>query len=271
MISAYAYRPEWYTDMINDPEGYRTEPFCILGNLYFAGNKDSATHIVDTGEGLILFDTGYPNMQKLLLDSVCALGFSVKDIKMIFHTHAHFDHFGATQKLKKESGATCLISRADAPYITERSELCLCHYMPGIKTDFFEPDRTLEDGEVITLGDTKITCLLTPGHTPGTMSYEITVKDGMDEYTALLCGGVGFNTLNRTFIEEYGLNLRPDFENSLKKWETLKPDIFLGNHTQQSRTLERRAEGRSFVDREAWPEYITEIEQKYDRMLKEEG
>ena len=35
------------------------EPVNIFGNLYFVGTKPASVHIVDTGEGLIMFDTGY--------------------------------------------------------------------------------------------------------------------------------------------------------------------------------------------------------------------
>ena len=33
-------------------------PFRIFGNLYFVGTEPASTHIVDTGEGLIMFDRG---------------------------------------------------------------------------------------------------------------------------------------------------------------------------------------------------------------------
>lgn len=62
MRSKYAYRDEWYRDIIDTPSSYYIEPFQIAGNLFFVGTKDSASHVIDTGEGLILIDTGYPNM-----------------------------------------------------------------------------------------------------------------------------------------------------------------------------------------------------------------
>ena len=33
-------------------------PVNMFGNLYFVGTKPASTHVVDTGEGLIVFDTG---------------------------------------------------------------------------------------------------------------------------------------------------------------------------------------------------------------------
>ncbi len=247
----------------------------MCGNLYFVGTKDSATHLLDTGEGLLLFDTGYPNMQDFLPESITKLGFDPKEIRYIFHTHGHFDHFGATRRLKEISGASTCISGIDACLLRAKPEMALCHYMPDISMEIPEevlhPDRELEDGEILTIGKTRVHCILTPGHTPGAMSYEISVQENDQEYTALLCAGVGFNTLNIDFIKETGLNWREDFERSLTIWKGMKPDIFLGNHTPQSKTLERKAEGKSFVDREAWPSYIAEIDHNFHEMIRVEG
>lgn len=121
MKSKYAYRREWYTHMLGSPSDYYFESFKIIGNLYFVGSKDSASHLIDTGDGLIMIDTGYPNM-------------------------------------------------------------------------------------------------------------------------------AGFNTLNKIFIEEAGLNWRKDFEKSLDIWEWMQTDIYLGNYTPQSNVIKKRStdEKKSF-------------------------
>ncbi|MCR5033064.1 MAG: MBL fold metallo-hydrolase [Lachnospiraceae bacterium] len=271
MKSVYSYRPEWYTHILSDPVSYQTSPFRICGNLFFVGNKDSATHLVDTGEGLILFDTGYPNMKEYLPQSIQQAGFDPKDIRMIFHTHGHFDHFGATALLKEMSGAVTYLSAVDARMLRQQPEMALCHYFPGYPIEILIPDEELEDNDVITLGKTTVRCILTPGHTPGAMSYEISVEEEGKRYIALLCGGAGFNTLNREFMEETGTNWRPLFEQSLEIWGTMKPDIFLGNHTPQSKTLERHEAGKIFIDRKAFPAYVADLKARYEKMIEEEG
>ena len=45
--------------MANHWDGY-IEPFQIFGNLYFVGTRGVSSHIIDTGDGLILLDTSYP-------------------------------------------------------------------------------------------------------------------------------------------------------------------------------------------------------------------
>ena len=67
-------------------------PFRIFGNLYFVGTKPSSTHIIDTGDGLILIDPGYCENFYLVINNIWELGFNPKDIKYILLSHCHFDH-----------------------------------------------------------------------------------------------------------------------------------------------------------------------------------
>ena len=50
-------------------EGY-LEPFKIFGNLYFVGTTFVSSHIIDTGDGLILIDSQYPQSLYLLLENI---------------------------------------------------------------------------------------------------------------------------------------------------------------------------------------------------------
>ena len=74
----------------------RIEPFRIIGNVYFVGTFQASSHLIDTGDGLILIDTGYSNTLYLVLRSIYKLGFKPEDIKYIVHTHWHWDHTEAT-------------------------------------------------------------------------------------------------------------------------------------------------------------------------------
>ncbi len=77
------------------PSRYYLPPFQIFGNLYYIGDKKVCSHLVDTGRGLIVFDSGYPHTAHLLLRSIWELGFDPKDIRYIIHSHGHCDHCGA--------------------------------------------------------------------------------------------------------------------------------------------------------------------------------
>lgn len=77
-------------------EGYMP-PFRIWGNIYFVGTSPASTHIIDTGEGLIMIDSGYQHSLYLVLENMRKLGLDPMDIKYIVHTHGHIDHCGATR------------------------------------------------------------------------------------------------------------------------------------------------------------------------------
>jgi len=88
-------------------------------------------------------------------------------VRYIINTHGHIDHVGANARVKEATGAQILIHAADAPYLLdERRNLLL--YLPEARGSLAPADRTLEEGEVISLGTTvRLTVLHTPGHTPG--------------------------------------------------------------------------------------------------------
>ena len=67
-------------DIMRTPWMWRVEPFCIADNMYFVGDRDVCSHLFDTGEGLLLLDTGYPFASYLLFESIREMGFDPKDV-----------------------------------------------------------------------------------------------------------------------------------------------------------------------------------------------
>ncbi len=80
-------------------EDIKLVPFKMHANVYFIGNEKVSVHLIDTEAGLVLIDTGYPDMLEVVLSGINALGFDVKNVRHIFHSHGHIDHYGTTAKL----------------------------------------------------------------------------------------------------------------------------------------------------------------------------
>jgi metallo-beta-lactamase class B len=57
-------------------------------------------------------------------------------------------------------------------------------------------DIVATDGQKVTLGDTTVTLVATPGHTPGTFSAFFEVKDNGKPLTVAYSGGTAFNFVN---------------------------------------------------------------------------
>ena len=52
------------------PWTYYKRPFRIYGNLYFVGFQPASTHIIDTGEGLVIIDPGYQEFLYMVLENI---------------------------------------------------------------------------------------------------------------------------------------------------------------------------------------------------------
>ncbi len=241
--------------------GY-VKPLRIWGNLYFVGTRPASTHIIDTGEGLIMLDSGYQQSLYLVLHNMHLLGLNPLDLKYIVHTHGHIDHFGATRAIVELTGAKTFLGRADRGYANGKLDLSYAKELNMNFSETFEPDILLDDGDVIELGNTKITAVATPGHTPGAMSYFFNVYKKNKVMRAGLHGGMGINTLSREFLDKYCLpySLRDDFVKSMKKLNEEKVDIFLGNHMQHNKTEEKaervvKGETDAFINPDEWRLY----------------
>ncbi|WP_231322829.1 MBL fold metallo-hydrolase, partial [Escherichia coli] len=63
-------------------EGY-VRPGKVFGNIYFVGTRPASSHLIDTGDGLILLDAGFPEAIDGLLENIRSLGFDPMDIRII--------------------------------------------------------------------------------------------------------------------------------------------------------------------------------------------
>lgn len=241
-------------------------PFRLAGNIYFVGTKPASSHVIDTGDGLILIDTGYEHTAPVILESMQMLGLDIADVKYILHSHGHGDHTGGTKELLKHCNAQTFLHEADLRYVKGR--------------DFeFVPDHYFHDGDVITLGNTSITVLHTPGHTEGTVSFFWNVEIEGEVLRAGMFGGAGTNQLKKQFLTERGLPLlwRGLFFDSIERLRAEKVDIFIGNHSWNNKTREKSemlaagCEKNPFIDSSAFGRFLNRVERNMLDIIKEES
>jgi glyoxylase-like metal-dependent hydrolase (beta-lactamase superfamily II) len=87
-------------------------------------------------------------------------------LEKIWITHGHLDHAGGTAALKQATGAVIEgPQKEDAFWIDQIESSGRKYGMPDAKG--FKPDRWLEDGDRVSLGETEFEVYHCPGHTPG--------------------------------------------------------------------------------------------------------
>lgn len=250
------------------------EPFRIYGNLYFVGNTWCSSHLIDTGEGLILLDVPCLNELAYLINSIYTLGFRLADLKYIVVSHAHCDHYGSVRALVHLTGAKTFIGEIDGRDMLDHPDRFAKHNVMGHRVDeCFEPDVLLQDGDVIRLGNTEIRCVLTPGHTIGCMSHFWTAYDGQESKRVGIYGGAGFLALQEGFIKKMGLpsDIRQTFADSIEKVFDEEVDIMLGNHPFHNDTFEKHEQqtetNNPFVNSEEWKRYLGGLRDEYQTFL----
>lgn len=242
---------------ITDPWEGKMQPFKIIGNVYFVGTFQASCHLIDTGEGLILIDPGYSNTLYLVVRSIYELGFNPKDIKYIINTHWHWDHTEATAAMADLSGAKTLIGRDDAEKARQ----------------YFIPDLLITDGDTLTLGNTTVSFVSTPGHTKGTISLFFEIEENGKSYRVGMFGGAGANTMVQGHFDYEGC--REDYRNSLHRLQKEKVDVFIGNHVWNNDTAAKgewllKTGENKFIDQTLWKDFLAFCEKRLDEVISKD-
>lgn len=177
------------------------EPVKLFDNLYFVGTKSVGAFVIDTGDGLIMIDSGWGEKDcSRFMDDMRQLGLDPRTVKMILISHEHLDHYGGVPYMKKNISpeAKVAMSAVGWYYLQERVK----DAKPGSPYSGAPEsiDMFLKDGQKITLGNTTIRIVYTPGHAPGCVSFIIPVTDNGEPHMVGAMGGGG---------------VRPDWEKAL--------------------------------------------------------
>jgi len=201
------------------------EPAKVFDNLYFLGQSEYSAWAVTTSDGIIVVDALFDYAaEDEIVNGLTTLGLDPSKIKYVLISHGHIDHAGGA-KLLQDRGARVIMSAADWDLIGRNTQS-----WPKPKRDM-----VATDGQRLTLGDTTLTLYLTPGHTPGTISTLIPVKDQGRPHVAAEWGGTGFNfTLTpdkpREFwFREYSRSADHFREAVIKSGA----DVLIANHSNQ--------------------------------------
>lgn len=252
------------------------KPFRIYGNTWYVGPYGLSSILVDTGQGLALFDGDLPESATQIKAHIRALGFRVRDVKWILNSHAHSDHAGGIAALRAASGAQVFASAAGA------HELGLGGADPGDPQYGSAPRyrplkrvRVVRDGEVLQLGRVAVTAHYTPGHTPGSTSWT------WDSCSGQRCLHMAYaDSLSAIAAPGYRFSDHPAYVAAFRKGlatvAALPCDILLTPHPDASGFWEKVARRKSptdvtpLVDSQACRSYAAAAAKNLDAQLAKE-
>jgi len=235
------------------------KPFNIYGNAYYVGTAGLSAVLVTSPQGHVLLDGALPQSAPLIQKNIEALGFKMRDVKLILNSHAHFDHAGGIAALQKASGATVAHSPHGAQVLHDGT--------PGTDDPQYDPKerftipkvaqvKEVADGETLAVGPLRFTVHHTPGHTPGGTTWSWQSCEGnkcldmvyADSLTAVstdgfyYTGGPGYPDRSASFRQ------------TIDKVAKLKCDILIAAHPSFSDTFgkaaRKTAQANPFIDPE---------------------
>ena len=283
-----------YRQFYEHPQEAYLEPFRIYGNLYYVGDKKACMHLIDTGEGLVLIDMGFPHTYPLLLDSIFRLGFDPKNVKTVILTHGHFDHVGALSQFQETYGCKIGISRIDYEYMKTREDYVLKALTEPVTPLFSVPehfDYLFEDGDTFILGNLKLDLQIVPGHTPGVLCFFFDAIGPEGPKRCGLIGGVGLSSIHPWYIEHFDFpkDLPMQMLTKVRALKSEHVDIHLGNHPPNNFTLEKRekmleeerilqnsgktlpASKNPFIDPSVWPAFLDDLSVRIEKVIRKEA
>jgi glyoxylase-like metal-dependent hydrolase (beta-lactamase superfamily II) len=169
--------------LINQPAPVPGQAF---DNLYYVGSAWVSAWVLKTSEGLILIDAlnNTKEAADLIEGGMRRLGLDPAQIRYVLVTHGHGDHYGGAQMIADRYRARVVASEIDWKMMETGLEFDSKLWDRPPKRDM-----AVHDGDTLTLGDTTVRFLITPGHTLGTISPVFDVRHGGKVHKAMIWGG----------------------------------------------------------------------------------
>ena len=207
------------SSMPNRPTDPAIVPTRLFNNLSVVGSVGTAVYILQTSQGLILIDAGYPEqIESVLIPGLKALHLDPAQVRDVIVTHGHSDHFGAARYFQDTYGAKVFLSKADWDLLDAPPAQGKGAPAPQPKRD-----QVVADLQPIVLGDTSILPVLIPGHTPGAVALIFAVFDGPanDQGKKYMAGLFGGTVLSAGFVSTEGLR---DYIKSVQRYARIAAD-----------------------------------------------
>jgi metallo-beta-lactamase class B len=213
---------ELFRRNIGSPEQFNKQfpPHKVIGNIYYVGSESLASFLFVTPHGNILLNSCFEATVPVIRSSVEQLGFKFSDIKILLGSHAHADHMEGDALVKELTGAQVMAMEQDVPALMKIQPRKQPHPL----------DRTLHDGDQVTLGGATLVAHLTAGHTRGCTTWSTQVQENGKTYDVVIIGSVGVNPGYSLVNNKDVPDIAGEYQRSFKLLRSLPCDVPLGSH-----------------------------------------
>lgn len=190
-------------------------------------------YLIESQAGLVLVDAGLPRCEQRVLRRMRSLGRD--DLRLVFVTHAHLDHYGSAAALRRITGAPMAIHRADAGAMargetslgTVRGRGKLVRALLPVFEPYLRPEPTaadllLDDGDELRAHGLDAVVLHTPGHTPGSSCLLVERRLA---FVGDLLSTTGRPHVQRFFADDWSL-----IADSLARLQAARPEWAFAGH-----------------------------------------
>lgn len=150
--------------------------------------------LVEEAGRVVVVDSGMPGNWSLLIAGLGRIGRTLGDVEAVLLTHAHSDHVGLAERLRREAPARVRIHADDLPFLLAgrrppgggppgltRTLLGVAVYalrQGGTRMPAVLEATTFADGDVLDLPGTP-QVVFTPGHSPGHCAFHLASRDAL--------------------------------------------------------------------------------------------
>ncbi|MFI5914712.1 MBL fold metallo-hydrolase [Dactylosporangium sp. NPDC051541] len=193
IVTGTAQRQAWQQRVLPPVERVRPDVWSVPVPIPDSPLRYTSSYLFVDDPGVLVVDPGWDSDagRAALTAGLAAAGADIADVTGIVVTHIHPDHHGMTGWLRERSGAWIGMHPEEARTLPRRAwpnrrpntdlAWLLRHGVPDADTaglvmnadridelmDMAEPDRTIEDGDLLPLTRHELRAVWTPGHTPG--------------------------------------------------------------------------------------------------------
>jgi glyoxylase-like metal-dependent hydrolase (beta-lactamase superfamily II) len=186
-------RRAWLDGVLGPPVPVAPDVWALSSPIPGGTLPYTLSYALASVDGVHVIDPGWDSDENLaaLEASLQAIGYALGDVRTVIATHFHPDHLGICARVREASGAGLVLSAVDRQVLAQESgaprrdpeahamllaswgvpdaalpEL-LAHFdRPSLGADV-EPDRLIDDGDVLELPQHRLTVVATPGHSDG--------------------------------------------------------------------------------------------------------